>query len=160
MKKPKLSDISKEMRELTEMDLTYDRKVVPLKLLTGGMDGRGFWLLDMNIADVFLARPKPNNAQPRRTFELNEYGIFNRTEKSVLLLVVQPGASSVPVWVDGREFSNAVEHFETLRSKDERILRAREEIERQKQEEKAYFDGNDLRPLQSGRLETDEGHQV
>lgn len=143
-----VNSINKGMKELSELDLSpKSDNVIPLRLITdgGGPTNTGFWLLDLAVGDVFLARQKPNNQNMRRTFELTEYGIFSMTAKAVHLLVAQPG-QTVPVWVDGRAFSNEFEYFETLRTNDPRIMEARSHLLTSNQKEPT--NGDNLRTVQ------------
>lgn len=114
----------------------------------------GFWLQDLPLATVFLARPKPNGQNMKRGLELTEYGIFNKLVKSTLLLVKQPG-QTIPVWVDTKLFSNEVEFFEVLRTQDEQILAMLTQIK--KEQENVSDDSGSIRSV---GLPADAGHQV
>lgn len=133
--------ISERMKELAEQDDLIPEEtanVVPFKLITGGKEpptDTGFWLLDLEVGTVFLARSKPTGQNMTRSIDLTEYGIFNKaTDGAVMLFVVQPGQTT-PVWVDGKAFSNGLEKFTVLRTNDARIMDGRK---------KAGYDGGVL----------------
>lgn len=143
---------NERIKELTEtgFDLT---NVLPM---LGGSTPppSGFWLMDLDIGTVFLARVKPTGQQMKRSLELTEYGIFNKIERCTLLLIKQPG-QTIPIWVDTKLFSNEVEWLETLRTQDPQILSMRAQI-KEEQENELSSSGS----IRSVGLPSDAGHQV
>lgn len=146
---------NKRMDELLEtgFDLTNVKPMVG-----GGTPPTlsNWWLEDLPIGTVFLARQKPSSTQMQLSLELTEYGIFNKIEKCTLLLVRQPG-STIPIWVDTKLFSTKVEYLETLRTQDRQIMFMREEL---KKEEEHVDNRDDTGSVRSSGLPDDAGHQV
>lgn len=142
------------MKELAEtgFDLTNVRPM----MAGSEPPSSGWWLQDLSVCSVFLARAKPSAQQMKASIELTEYGIFNKTEKCTLLLVRQPDGT-IPIWVDTKGFSNQVEYFETLRTNDPQIEAMRMQAFPIKEEENEL---SDIRSVQSDGLPDDAGHQV
>lgn len=137
---------TERVEELTE---EVKDNVVPFKLLTGGKGSSGFWLLDLEIGTVFLARPKTD----QRGFVLGEFVVYNIVEMesltAYLLLVNEGGDRPRPCWVDPKRFSNQMDLIGVVRT------RVFTEVGSASKEEKEIEHDESLRPILAGGLQDD-----
>lgn len=61
--------------------LEEDKKIVDLKLITGGKDSDGPWLMKLEEGTVFVIR----DLGDPRNFNLGQFQLVSKTDKSVLL---------------------------------------------------------------------------
>lgn len=106
--------IKERMEDLTDDAVVQADSVIPLRVVTGGKGPPSdFWLKNLDIGTVFLARHK-NNTQD---WSMGEFCIANIVDKAVLLLVSsQPQQPPQPLWVDPARFSNKMEMVEIIRT--------------------------------------------
>ena len=97
-------------QKLNETDLQQPNNVV--KLVHSGDGPPTNWLRSLELGTVFLSRKKANLGNTQ-DFTLGEFCVRNKTEKSVLLTVVDGGVVR-PLPVDPMRFCNQMELFEIL----------------------------------------------
>lgn len=108
----KENTISKRMRELSEeLNTVNTDNVIVFPVLTGGKTPpTGFWLMDLEIGTVFLAR----KIADKQNFVLTEFALYEKYQKCAVIVVAQE-SGAVPMPVDMRRFSNQFELVETIK---------------------------------------------
>lgn len=101
-------------KELTETSLPQENNVIRL-VHGGGQPPSDNWLKGFEIGTIFLSRRKSNSMEATRDFTFGEFCVYNKTEKAMLLAVVEGGAPR-PVWVDPARFVNQMDLIEVLRT--------------------------------------------
>lgn len=98
---------------LEEADLKEDN-VVPFRVLPGGKDGEGNWLINLDRGTIFLSRNNNDFG-----FVLMECLILNKTDNYVLLKInvyTEGNNNSVVFWVDPIAFCSKHKLLEILRT--------------------------------------------
>jgi hypothetical protein len=112
MSEIRLLSNTQKVKELTEELITTDDNVIPFpKLITGGKGPNDpYWLMDLEVGAVFLARLKND----QQNFILQEFALYEKYHTgAVLYMVTQNGVQ--PLSVHMRTFSNKWEWIETIK---------------------------------------------
>lgn len=103
--------ISKGMQFLTELDINEDNVLQFPTVVTGGKGPPSdWWLMDVAIGTVFLARPKND----KHNFVCGEFALYERYEKCACLLSISKDGTQ-PLHVDMRRFSIQFELVEVIK---------------------------------------------
>lgn len=107
--------ISRGMKFLTDLDLKDEDNVIQFPtapiLITGGKGPPSdWWLMDVAIGTVFLARPKND----KHNFVCGEFALYERYEKCACLLAISQEGTK-PMHVDMRRFSIQWEMVEVIK---------------------------------------------
>ena len=110
--------ISKGMQYLSELDLNEQQEDNVIQfptakpvLVTGGKGPPSdWWLMDVAVGTVFLARPKND----KHNFVCGEFALYERYEKCACLLAISKEGTN-PMHVDMRRFSIQWEMVEVIK---------------------------------------------
>lgn len=106
--------ISEGMLALSDLDLNKsDDNVIQfpkLKLAGNDTTSSGYWLMDLAIGTVFLARPKSD----KHNFVCGEFALYEKYERCACLLAINVEGTK-PMHVDMRRFSNQWEMVEIIK---------------------------------------------
>jgi hypothetical protein len=90
--------------------------IIPFEVIPGGKEPPSdFWLKNLKVGTIFLAKHKPNTGQPR-TFVIGEFIIFNISPEKGMYLLSEPKQPPTPFWVEPIMFSNQMELIEVMRT--------------------------------------------
>lgn len=106
--------ISRGMKFLSDLDLKDEDNVIkfptPQVLIGGKGPPSDWWLMDIAIGTVFLARPKND----KHNFVCGEFALYERYEKCACLLAISQEGTK-PMHVDMRRFSIQWEMVEVIK---------------------------------------------
>lgn len=105
--------IKQGMKFLSDLDLNKTADIIPFPTPLPGGKGTGdsgFWLMDLDVGTVFLARSKSD----KQAWHCAEFALFEKYTRCACLFSVSHEGTR-PMHVDMRRFSNQWEMVEVIK---------------------------------------------